>query len=92
MTEDQGSLSESQSFDSYEYKQTGQKNKIKKKRRGSGWSVNEYNTLISLVRKHGEEWDIISRHLGNKTSKQCMQKFKNSQRSAKKGNWTEEEN
>ena len=82
----------SESLDSYEYDDSKYKKKLKKKRRGSGWSVSEYNTLISLVRKFGEEWDTISKQLGNKSAKQCMQKFKNSQRSAKKGNWSNDEN
>jgi hypothetical protein len=56
------------------------------------WTRQEYNELIAFVKRYGEEWDTIAKLINNKTAKQCMQKFKNSQRSAKKGNWTEEEN
>jgi hypothetical protein len=65
--------------------------KIQKKKLANKWNDSEYSSLISLVRQHGEDWNKIASRLPNKTPKQCMQKFKNSQRSAKKGNWTEEE-
>lgn len=61
---------------------------MRKKKKSSGWTHQEYSDLISLVRRYGEEWETIARLINNKTAKQCMQKFKNSQRSAKKGNWT----
>ncbi len=59
-----------------------------KKKRVNKWTDNEYNSLINLVRQNGEEWEAIASKIPNKTWKQCMQKFKNSQRSAKKGNWS----
>lgn len=62
-----------------------------KKRPANKWTEKEYSTLVSLVRQIGEDWNRISATLDNKTAKQCMQKFKNSQRSAKKGNWTSQE-
>ena len=65
--------------------------KIQKKKLANKWNDSEYSSLISLVRQHGEDWTKIASRLPNKTPKQCMQKFKNSQRSAKKGNWTAEE-
>jgi hypothetical protein len=65
--------------------------KISQKKSINRWNESEYLKLVALVRDYGENWDKISDHFINKTSKQCMQKFKNSARSAKKGNWTEEE-
>ena len=65
--------------------------KVSQKKTINRWTENEYLQLVSLVREHGENWDRISHQFVNKTAKQCMQKFKNSARSAKKGNWTEEE-
>jgi hypothetical protein len=62
-----------------------------KKRPANKWTEKEYSTLVSLVRQIGEDWNRIASTLENKTAKQCMQKFKNSQRSAKKGNWTSQE-
>lgn len=62
-----------------------------KKRPANKWTEQEYSTLIALVRQSGEDWNRIAVKLENKTAKQCMQKFKNSQRSAKKGNWTSQE-
>lgn len=65
--------------------------KLTQKKSINRWSEGEYLRLVALVRDHGENWDKISESFTNKTAKQCMQKFKNSARSAKKGNWTEEE-
>jgi hypothetical protein len=65
--------------------------KIQKKKLANKWSDSEYTSLIGLVRLHGEDWAKIASRVHNKTPKQCMQKFKNSQRSAKKGNWTADE-
>lgn len=65
--------------------------KSSKKKPANKWSEHEYSTLINLVRQNGEDWNRIASKLDNKTAKQCMQKFKNSQRSAKKGNWTSQE-
>lgn len=65
--------------------------KVSQKKTINRWTENEYLQLVSLVREHGENWERISHQFVNKTAKQCMQKFKNSARSAKKGNWTEEE-
>ena len=65
--------------------------KLTQKKSINRWSEHEYLKLVALVRDFGENWDKISEHFVNKTAKQCMQKFKNSARSAKKGNWTEEE-
>ena len=65
--------------------------KVSQKKTINRWTENEYLQLVSLVRDHGENWERISHQFVNKTAKQCMQKFKNSARSAKKGNWTEEE-
>lgn len=62
-----------------------------KKRPANKWTEQEYSTLVTLVRQIGEDWNRIATKLDNKTAKQCMQKFKNSQRSAKKGNWTSQE-
>ena len=67
------------------------KKKIKKSKTIPKWSNQEYSSLISLVKTYGENWEVIAEKVHNKTAKQCMQKFKNSQRSAKKGNWTEKE-
>lgn len=64
---------------------------IKKKKTAVPWSESEYDLLVLLVRQLGEDWPKISKRLGCKTPKQCMQKFKNSQRSGKKGNWSKEE-
>lgn len=55
------------------------------------WTDSEYGLLVQMVKQHGEDWQIIAAKFSNKTAKQCMQKFKNSQRSAKKGNWAEDE-
>ena len=65
--------------------------RLEKKRQANKWTDGEYSSLISLVRTQGEDWGKIAAKLPNKTAKQCMQKFKNSQRSAKKGNWLPEE-
>lgn len=62
-----------------------------KKKLALKWSDGEYNHLVNLVRTHGEDWNAIASKFPAKTAKQCMQKFKNSQRSAKKGNWTNDE-
>lgn len=62
-----------------------------KKKLANKWTEGEYCSLISLVRTQGEDWTRIAAKLPNKTAKQCMQKFKNSQRSAKKGNWMPQE-
>jgi hypothetical protein len=69
----------------------GKLRKIKKKAATTKWNNSEYTALISLVRQFGEEWNLIASKIPHKTSIQCMQKFKNSQRSAKKGNWSPEE-
>jgi hypothetical protein len=66
-------------------------NKHSKKKVINRWTEGEYLKLVELVREHGENWEKISEHFGNKSGKQCMQKFKNSARSARKGNWTKEE-
>ena len=55
------------------------------------WTETDYSSLVTLVRQHGEDWPVIASKFSHKTAKQCMQKFKNSQRSAKKGNWAGEE-
>lgn len=55
------------------------------------WSEADYSSLVMLVRQYGEDWPVIASKFPYKTAKQCMQKFKNSQRSAKKGNWASEE-
>jgi hypothetical protein len=65
--------------------------KVQKKKIANKWNEVEYSSLVSHVRQHGEDWNKIASRLHNKTPKQCMQKFKNSQRSAKKGNWLAEE-
>ena len=62
-----------------------------KKHITSKWTNNEYTSLIDLVQNNGEDWQTISNTIKNKTPFQCMQKFKNSQRSAKKGNWLKKE-
>ena len=43
------------------------------------------------MKEYGEQWEKISGYFPDKSIKQCMQKFKNSQRSAKKGNWSQDE-
>lgn len=43
------------------------------------------------MKLYGEDWDVVAGKLISKNAKQCMQKFKNSQRSVKKGNWSAEE-
>lgn len=65
--------------------------KLGKKAPNNKWTDSEYNLLVMMVRQYGEDWQTIASNLINKTAKQCMQKFKNSQRSAKKGNWVQEE-
>lgn len=65
--------------------------KVSQKKSINRWTENEYLQLVALVRDYGENWEKISAQFSNKTAKQCMQKFKNSARSAKKGNWTEGE-
>lgn len=65
--------------------------KVSQKKSINRWTENEYLQLVALVRDYGENWEKISDQFTNKTAKQCMQKFKNSARSAKKGNWTESE-
>lgn len=65
--------------------------KIRKSKFQNKWTEKEYNTLITLVKLLGEDWLAISKRLINKTPTQCMQKFKNSQKSVKRGNWTPEE-
>ena len=65
--------------------------KIAKKTEINKWSDAEYSALILMVRQYGEDWAVIAGKLPSKTAKQCMQKFKNSQRSAKKGNWSFDE-
>ena len=55
------------------------------------WTEEQYLKLINLVKEHGENWDKIILHFTDKTVNDCIQKFKNSQRSIRKGNWTEEE-
>ena len=55
------------------------------------WTEQEYLKLVFLVKEHGENWETISAHFQNKSGKQCMQKFKNSARSARKGNWSKDE-
>jgi hypothetical protein len=92
MTSDKMNPLEMPHSEASDYESPKRTRKLKKKKKSLGWSTQDYNELISLVRKYGEEWETISKLLNNKTPKQCMQKFKNSQRSAKKGNWTEEEN
>lgn len=65
--------------------------KIAKKQETNKWTDAEYSALILMVRQYGEDWPVIASKLSHKTAKQCMQKFKNSQRSAKKGNWALDE-
>lgn len=65
--------------------------KLNKKGPANKWTDSEYSSLVLLVRQYGEDWPVIASKFSNKTAKQCMQKFKNSQRSAKKGNWSPEE-
>ena len=65
--------------------------KITKKQETNKWTDAEYSALILMVRQYGEDWAVIASKLPSKTAKQCMQKFKNSQRSAKKGNWSLDE-
>lgn len=54
------------------------KKKTKKRKQSAKWSNVEYNSLIGFVREFGEDWEVISKMIPNKTAKQCMQKFKNS--------------
>lgn len=65
--------------------------KLNKKGAANKWADSEYSSLVLMVRQYGEDWPTIASKFPNKTAKQCMQKFKNSQRSAKKGNWASEE-
>lgn len=65
--------------------------KLNKKGSANKWNDSEYSSLVLMVRQYGEDWPTIASKFPNKTAKQCMQKFKNSQRSAKKGNWAPEE-
>lgn len=81
-------LSEEEGFHSESRSQIG---KPAIKSAANKWTDAEYSTLVQMVRQHGEDWSVIATNLPNKTAKQCMQKFKNSQRSAKKGNWAADE-
>ena len=65
--------------------------RIRKRKEKNRWTDSDYNSLISLVKSLGEDWPAISNHLPHKTPHQCMQKFKNSQKSVKRGNWAEDE-
>ena len=65
--------------------------KPSKKSSANKWTDSEYSSLVLMVRQYGEDWPVIASKFPNKTAKQCMQKFKNSQRSAKKGNWASDE-
>ena len=55
------------------------------------WTDKETEKLLYLVDKEGENWRIISELMGNKNAKQCMQKYQNSVKIKKKGNWSQEE-
>lgn len=55
------------------------------------WNSNEYSLLINQVKAKGENWTEIAKKIPTKNPDQCMKKFKNSQRSVKKGNWSPEE-
>ena len=65
--------------------------RIRKRKEKNKWTDSDYNSLITLVKSLGEDWPAISNHLPHKTPHQCMQKFKNSQKSVKRGNWAEDE-
>lgn len=65
--------------------------KLSKKQTSIKWTESEYSSLVKLIKQYGEDWSHIASTFNNKTAKQCMQKFKNSQRSAKKGNWSPDE-
>lgn len=78
MTSDQQSTTEWSHSKETEQELPRRTRKLKKKKKSLGWSIQEYNDLIALVKRYGEEWDTIAKLLPNKTPKQCMQKFKNS--------------
>ena len=85
------SIDEKHSADDYSADLHSPSKGIKKRKANCSWSDVEYNLLVSLVRQFGEDWNKITKRFSSKTAKQCMQKFKNSQRSGKKGNWSKEE-
>ena len=68
-----------------------QKTDNPQKKRINRWTPSEYKALITQIKTYGENWALISSKIKTKTQKQCIQKFKNSQLSAKKGNWTSPE-
>lgn len=78
MTSDYHSFTDQSHSKETEQEMPRRTRKLKKKKKSLGWSVQEYNDLIGLVKRYGEEWDTIAKLLPNKTPKQCMQKFKNS--------------
>lgn len=55
------------------------------------WTKKETTLLKQLVIKHNKDWNKISDELGNKDSKQCLQKYVNEFVIKKKGGWEIEE-
>ncbi|KAJ6247000.1 snRNA-activating protein complex subunit 4 [Anaeramoeba flamelloides] len=56
------------------------------------WSKEEDEMLKKYQRKYTNNWKIISKHLKNRTSKQCRERWKNSlDPNLKKGKWSEKE-
>ena len=57
----------------------------------SKWREQEIQELLRLVDILGERWTSVAKHMPNKNSKQCMQKFKNMVKVKKRGNWNANE-
>lgn len=54
------------------------------------WSKNEDSQLKSLVVQYGEHWDVIGRHLGNRTEEQIQHRWHKFHNPTIKGPWTRE--
>lgn len=55
------------------------------------WTDDETENLLYFVENEGENWKLVADLMGNKNPKQCMQKFQNSVKIKRKGNWTPKE-
>lgn len=71
----------------YSESKTIKTKRIKKKK----WDDQETNKLISFVDKFGDNWNMISKKMKNRSKKQCMQKYDNYINVKKKGYWTKQE-
>eukprot|EP00963_Diacronema_lutheri_P002133 scaffold139_cov325-Pavlova_lutheri.AAC.53 len=59
----------------------------------SSWTKDEERKLVELVEIHGEgRWKVLAEQLGNKTGKQCREKWKNQLKpSIRNDPWTDQE-